>query len=156
MCDILLRGGLTVEDLVSIGKAVAEAHYLLHNHAKLANGHDLETEEDYAIHYREMEADLDEIEQRDLNKGILPNVHDRRHEREKQINASNPAAAALRGFEGRQIVAQRKRRAETRLMRLQIVESEKLLERNDPSARIAHDVVPAVDVSAVTNESNNV
>ena len=59
MCDILLRGGLTVEDLLPIEKAVAEAHYLRDNHAKLANGHDLETEEDYAIHYREMEADLD-------------------------------------------------------------------------------------------------
>ena len=29
MCDILLRGGLTVEDLLPIEKAVAEAHYLL-------------------------------------------------------------------------------------------------------------------------------
>ena len=69
MFDILLRGGLTVEDLLPIKKAVAEAHYLLDNHAKLANGHDLETEEYYAIHYREMQADLDEIEIRDLNKG---------------------------------------------------------------------------------------
>ena len=102
-----------------IGKAVAEAHYLLHNHAKLANSHDLETEEDYAIHYREMEADLDEIEQRDLNKGVLPTTHGRIREKEKWINASNPAARALRGFENRQNIALGKRRAETRLMRLQ-------------------------------------
>ena len=44
-------------------------------------------------------------------------------------------------------------------MQLQEVESMKLLEWNDPSASIAHDVVanvaPADDVSAVTNESNN-
>ena len=68
MCDILLRGGLTVEDL-PIKKQIAEAYYLLHNGVKLTNGHDAETEEDYAIHYREMQADLDEIEQRSSASG---------------------------------------------------------------------------------------
>ena len=60
MFDILLRGGLTIEDCAPIEKQIAEAYYLLNNGVKLANGHDVETEEDYAIHYREMQADLDE------------------------------------------------------------------------------------------------
>ena len=108
---------------------------------------------------------MNEIEQRDLNKGILPNVLDRKREREKWINASNPAARALRRFENRQNIALGKRRAETRLMRLQERESTMLLERDDPSARIVYELVAnvahavsecaAVDVSVVTNESNN-
>ena len=65
--------------------------------------------------------------------------------------------AQLKGFEDRQTVAHKKRRAETKLMRLQDVESTKL-ERNDPSASIAHDVVanvaPAISECIVTNESN--
>ena len=70
--DILLRGGLTVEDLLPIEKAVAEAHYLAENHARLLNGHEAETKEDYAILYREMERDLDEIEH--CANGLRPSV----------------------------------------------------------------------------------
>ena len=69
MCDILLRGGLTVEDCTLIEKQIGEAYCLLENGIKLTNGHDAETEEDYAIHYREMQADLDEIEQRSSASG---------------------------------------------------------------------------------------
>ena len=111
MFDILLRGGLTVEDRAP-----------MHNGVKLANGHNAETEEDYAIHYREMQADLDEIESRDFSKFSRFTEQCREWKREKWFNdtsaTANPLAAQLKGFEDRQTVAHKKRRAETKLMRL--------------------------------------
>ena len=158
MFDILLRGGLTVEDCAPIEKQIAEAYYLLDNGVKLANGHDAETEEDYAIHYREMQADLDKIEKGYFSKFGRFTERCKEWEREKWLTdtsaTANPLAAQLKGFEDRQTAAHKKRRAEMKLMRLQDVESTKF-EQNDSSARIAHDVVanvaPAVAECIVTN-----
>ena len=116
MLDILLRGGLTVEDLLLIEKAVAEAHYLAENHARLLNGHEAETQNDYALIYRVMQEDLDDIECRDLQRGIAPTEYNRLHERNKWMKAANPYAKAHRDFEYRQGDASRKRREEGKLM----------------------------------------
>ena len=80
MLDILLRGGLTVEDLLPIEKAVAEAHHLAENHSKLVNGHESETQKDYAPIYRVMQEDLDDIELRDSERGIAPTDYGRLYE----------------------------------------------------------------------------